>query len=87
MVVIEMLMKVVIMMNIISIFWGVEEGKAICITCRNYDDVDLAWRKITGDMYHREQYCHCRRWTLLGQAHIAKDVFTILHTNNETALY
>ena len=40
-----------------------------------------------GDMYHREQYCHCRRWTLLGQAHIAKDVFTILHTNNETALY
>ena len=31
-----------------------------------------------GDMYHREQYCHCRRWTLLGQAHIAKDVFTIL---------
>ena len=33
-----------------------------------------------GDMYHREQYCHCRRWTLLGQAHIAKDVFTILQT-------
>ena len=46
MVVIEMLMMVVIIMNIISIFWGVEEGKATCITCRNYDDGDLAWRKI-----------------------------------------
>ena len=33
MVVIEILMMVVFMMNIISIFWGVEEGKATCITC------------------------------------------------------
>ena len=46
MVVIEMLMMVVIIMNIISIFWGVEEGRATCITYRNYDDGDLAWRKI-----------------------------------------